>query len=131
MELTVGSSVIPHTNGALTVEGKRQLQFEWGDSGQLLLTMNVYDARGRHIARLRRNQWTFNDKSQFAITATAGALKLIDTNSSRVVIEACVGGRDQIEIRQGNFHAHTGHRLEITPEGWRIDGVPVDGADGA
>ena len=26
---------------------------------------------------------------------------------------------------QGNFHAHTGHRLEITPEGWRIDGVPV------
>jgi hypothetical protein len=60
MELTIGSRVFRGTSGVLTVQGKQQLSLEWGmEAHQLLLTMNLYNAGGTHIARVQRNGWTF------------------------------------------------------------------------
>ena len=126
MELTIGSQVIGGTSGVLIVQGKQQLSLEWGaEPHQPLLTMNLYDDGGTHIARLRRNSWTFNDRDRFALTAMPGALKLIDTTTDEVVLEARVVGRDEIEIRRGSFYTFAGHRLDITPEYCRIKGQPT------
>lgn len=83
-ELNIGSNIIVNTSGVLTVQGSDQIYLEWGDrSGQLLLTMDVYDAQGTHVARLRRNAWAFNDKGRFAITTHPTSLTLTDRESGQ------------------------------------------------
>ena len=128
MELRIGSIIICNTSGILNVQGKQQIILEWGEwSGQLLLTMNLYNAGGKHTARLRRNEWTFNDNGQFEFGSNPRGLKLIDTRTSQVALEARVVGQGKVEIGQGTFHSHTGDRVEIMAECWRIAGSTVDG----
>ena len=123
MELTIGSQVVRNTSGVLVVRGKEQLCLEWGqERHQLLLTMNVYSTGGKHVARLRRNAWTFNDHDRFALIAMPGALKLTDTVTDDVVLEARVVGRDAVEVPRASFCTVAGQRVEITPEHCRIEG---------
>ncbi len=63
MELNIGSNIIKNTNGVLSVEGEKQIYLEIGEKDkQLLLTMDIFDSKGEHIAKLRRNAWVFNNK---------------------------------------------------------------------
>ena len=65
MQLTIGSNRLRNTDGIVSVRGDEQIKFEWGPSyAELLLTMDLYNVSGYHIARLRRNQWTFNDRDR-------------------------------------------------------------------
>jgi hypothetical protein len=58
------------------------------------------------------------------LTAVPGVVKLIDTTTGEVVVEAQVVGRDKLEIPRGSFCTNAGHRVEITPEYCHIeDGV--------
>ncbi len=128
MELRIGSIIICNTSGILNVQGKQQIILEWGEwSGQLLLTMNLYNAGGKHTAGLWRNEWTFNDNGQFEFGSNPKGLKLIDTRTGQVTLEARVVGQGKVEIGQGTFHSHTGDRVEIMAECWRIAGSTVDG----
>jgi len=137
MELRIGSTIIRNTSGILNVQGKQQIILEWGEwSGQLLLTMNLHNASGKHTARLRRNEWTFNDNGQFEFGSNPRGLKLIDTRTGQVALEARVVGQGKVEIGQGTFHSHTGDRVEIMAECWRIadstvDDVPTDAGGSA
>jgi hypothetical protein len=126
MELTIGSNVIRNTSGILSIQGKDQVHLARGNgSDELLLTMNLYNAGGKHVARLWENAWTFDDTNQFEITARPGVVRLTDRGSGQVVLEARVGGDDRVEIPQGVFHTHTGDQLEITPKSWTLKGVSV------
>ncbi len=137
MELRIGSTIISNTSGILNVQGKQQVSLEWGEwSGRLLLTMNLYNAGGKHTARLRRNEWTFNDNGQFEFTNNPRSLKLIDTKTGHVALEARVIGQDKVAIPRGTFHNHAGQRGEISAECWRIGdsmlvGVSTDAGGGA
>ncbi len=91
-------------------------------NSELLLTMDLYGVGGGHIARLRRNQWTFNDQDRFDFVGDASGFNLVDTKSSRVVLEARIVGRDSVVITQGAFFSSAGHEIEITRENW--NGVP-------
>ena len=123
MELTVGPQVVRNTSGVLMVQGKEQLCLEWGpERDQLLLTMNLYITGGKHVARLRRNSWTFNDHDRFALTIAPGALTLVETTTHDLVLEVRVTGRDAVVIPQASFRTVTGQRVEITPEHCRIEG---------
>ena len=137
MELIIRSSIIRNTNGVIVVEGKQQLSLEWGQArGKLLLTMNLYNRDGKHVARLRRNDWTFNDHEQFVLTTKPKALKLVDTRTGRIALEARIVGEDKVEIRDGAFFSQNGHQVEITAAYCRIEGSlsggePVEVAGGA
>jgi hypothetical protein len=110
------------------VQGKEQLCLEWGpERDQLLLTMNVYSTGGKHVARLRRNTWTFNDHDRFALTTAPGTLTLIDTTTHDLVLEVRVAGRDAVAIPQASFRTVTGQHVEITPEHCRIEGQAATG----
>jgi len=51
------------------VQGKQQLSLAIGQrDNRLLLNMDIYDDKGRHVAKLRRNAWVFNDKDRFEVT---------------------------------------------------------------
>jgi hypothetical protein len=119
MELTIGSNGLRNTDGIVSVRGDEQIVFEWGPlNSALLLTMDLYSSDGRHIARLRRNRWTFNDRERFNFAANARGVKLVDTKTSQVVLEARVTGGDSVVVTQGAFHSSAGHQIEITMEDW-------------
>ena len=110
MQLTIGSNRMRNTDGFISVRGRRQISLEWGPlDSQLLLTMDLYGAGGRHIARLRRNSWTFNENDRFNFSANARGFNLIDSKSSQVVLEARVVGQDSVVITAGVFYSSGGH----------------------
>ena len=119
MQLTIGSNRLRNTDGIISVRGNEQIKFEWGPSyAELLLTMDLYNVDGYHIARLRRNQWTFNDRDRFLFAGSTKGLNLVDTKSKQVVLEARVAGGDSVVVTQGAFHSSKGHQIEIEMEEW-------------
>lgn len=127
MELNIDSNIIRNTSGVLNVAGEEQIFLEIGGDGQLLLTMDIYDTGRQHVAKLRRNAWAFNNNDRFTITTHPSSLKLIDKETSEVVVEANVIGINQIQILNGRFYTHRGDLLEITPQFWRIHGITMSG----
>ena len=123
MELNIGSNIIRNTSGVLRVEEREQIFLELGERDrQLLLTMDIYDSVGNHIAKLRRNAWTFNEQDRFTVTTHPSSLRLVDTTSDDLIVEANVISEDRIAVPHGRFYTHQGHLVEITPEFWRING---------
>jgi hypothetical protein len=122
MELNIGSNVIRNCSGVLSVGGKDQIFLEVGNDGQLLLTMELYDETGKHVAKLRRNAWAFNEKGRFSITTNPDNLTLIDTATGAVVVRVQVVDRSRITIPEGLFFTHMGHKMEITPQHWKLAG---------
>ena len=119
MQVTIGSNRLRNTDGIISIRGDEQIKFEWGQSyAQLLLTMDLYNVDGYHIARLRRNQWTFNDRERFLFAASTKGLNIVDTKSKQVVLEARVVGGDSVVVSQGAFHNSNGHPIEIAMEDW-------------
>ncbi len=122
MELNIGSNILRNTSGVLKVAGQEQIFLEVGENGQLLLTMDLYDQTGKHIAKLRRNAWAFNEGERFAITTNPSDLTLRESKSGAIVVRARVLDPTHIEIPEGRFFTHRGHLLEITPDYWRVAG---------
>ena len=119
MQLTIGSNRLRNTDGIVSVRGDEQIKFEWGPSyAELLLTMDLYNVDGYHIARLRRNQWTFNDRERFLFAGSTKGLNIVDTKSKQVVLKARVVGGDSVVVTQGAFHNSNGHPIEIAMEDW-------------
>ncbi|TKJ39072.1 hypothetical protein CEE37_11655 [candidate division LCP-89 bacterium B3_LCP] len=128
MELIIGSNVIRNTSGVLNIQGEEQIFLELGKNNQqLLLTIDVYDENRKHIAKLRRNAWAFNEKDRFNITTNPKSLTLIDKKTKEILVEARVLGVSKIEIVQGKIYTHTGQLLEIAPQYWRIGGITLSG----
>jgi len=119
MHLSIGSNRLRNADGIISVRGDEQIKFEWGPSyAELLLTMDLYNVDGYHIARLRRNQWTFNDRERFLFACSTKGLNIVDTKSKQVVLEARVVGGDSVVVTQGAFHNSNGHPIEIAMEDW-------------
>ena len=120
MQLTIGANRVRNTDGVINVRGKRQIQLEWGPyEAELLLTMDVYGDEGRHIARLRRNRWTFNDQDRFKFAAKPRGFCLFDTKKSQVVLEARVVDGESVVITDGAFYSSAGKQIDVNEEDWR------------
>lgn len=117
MQLTIGSSRPISTDGGILIRGRQQILLEWGRSKTaLLLTMNLYGPAGQHVARLRRNEWTFNDYDRFDLMAQARSFQLVDLRLNLVVLAGRVAGRDAVVITDGTFYSSDGHQMEISME---------------
>jgi len=132
MELNVGSNIFRNTNGVLALQGKEQIVLEMKlDHTQLLLTMDIYDAEGNHLAHLRRNTWAFNDKNRFQLSTSPVALslftdpvwlKLTDKETGDVLLEVSAVNKEKIQVLRGKFHTHKGKLVEITSHYCRMIG---------
>lgn len=133
MDLTIGSNSFRNTNGVLTIHGKEQIVLEVAsESDQILLTMDLYNASGRQVAHLRRNEWKFNVDDRFAFSAAPASpslyggapwLKLVDKETGETVLEATATDREKVQIIEGKLYTHKGQLLEITSHLCRIAGV--------
>ena len=80
--------------------------------------MDLNSSDGRHIDRLRRNRWTFNDRERFNFAANARGVCLVDTKTNQMGLEARVADGDSVVVTQDAFHSSAGHQIEITTEDW-------------
>jgi len=125
MELNFGSNIVSNSNGILTIEGKNQIHIEVGDESQPLLTMNLYDDKGKSVGILNRNELVENPGNRFATTITSSSLKLTDTTNEELIITINVAEGNIIQILQGRFYTHCGKLLEITPDYYSIERIKV------
>ena len=125
MELNIGSIIVSNSSGVLTIEGKNQIHIEVNDESQLLLTMNLYDDKGKSVGMLTRNELVTNPGNRFATTITSSSLKLTDTTSDELIIAVNVVDGNIIQILQGKFYTHFGKLLEITPDYYSIERIKV------
>ena len=125
MELNFGSNIVSNSNGVLTIEGKNQIHIEVNDESQLLLTMNLFDDKGKSVGMLTRNELVTNPGNRFATTITSSSLKLTDTTSDELIIAVNVVDGNIIQILQGKFYTHFGKLLEITPDYYSIERIKV------
>lgn len=129
-ELLIGSNVFRDTNGVVMIEEKEQLVLEWRpDEGLLLVTMDLYDEHGIHVAHLRRNVFAVNRSGQFSIEvhpSTADIrtdppwIRLFDHQSGIVVLDVLMSSEYRAHIRSGRFYSHRGTLVEITPHYCRL-----------
>ncbi|MCP9471911.1 MAG: hypothetical protein NNA30_04185 [Nitrospira sp.] len=129
-ELLIGSNVFRDTNGVVKIEEKEQLVVEWRpDEGLLLVTMDLYDERGIHVAHLRRNVLVVNRTGQFGIEVHRSAgdihadppwVRLFDIRSGLSMLDVQMISEQRAHIRSGCFHSHRGTPVEITPHYCRL-----------
>jgi hypothetical protein len=128
MELNIGSNIFQNTNGILNISGKNQIFLEIGEEDQrLLVSMDVYDSGGRHVAKLKQNAWVFNNNNLYRVTVQPLSLRLINVDTEETVVEIRAVEQNKIVISYGAFYTHTGALLEITPHHCKIGGLTTSG----
>jgi hypothetical protein len=134
MELNIGSNVYRNANGVLKLEAKEQIVIEIrGESPQLLVTADLYDAKGTHVAHLRRNVWAFNFKTRFELETSPALslftyptwLKIFDKETAETVLDLNLVKESTVHILSGRLYSHKGQPLDITPHCWRFPGRPA------
>ena len=125
MEINFGSNIVSNSNGILTIEGKNQIHIEIGDDSQPLLTMNLYDEKGKSVGQLNRNKLISNPGERFATTISSSSLQLTDTSIDDIIILINVVEGNIIQILHGKFFTHFGKLLEITPDYYTIERIKV------
>ena len=134
MELNIGSNRYRNASGVIKVQDKEQivLQIQTEDP-RLLVTMDLYDATGNHVAHLRRNTWAFNSKNRFELQSSPASaslftfpacLKLLEKETGEVILEINLVDKDTIHIPRGRVYSSKGQLIEITPHCWRLPGKP-------
>lgn len=127
MRVNIGSNVFTDTPTILEVKGKSQMIIEEGKNDfQALLTMDFYDEDGKHIAKLRRNSWVFNDKS-YEITTNPKSLKLIDKETNELIMEINVESTSKVRVSNAKFYTSHGQQCIITPNTFVIGGLTMSG----
>ena len=127
MEFSMGSNTIRNTNGVIKAEGKDQVLLEIGTDLQVLLTMDIYDAKGTHVAKVIRNTFAFDYKDRFRLTLKPRTVLLVNRELGTVLIEAALLDKDKVQVIQGSFYSCKGHLVEITPRCWRVMGDTISG----
>jgi hypothetical protein len=130
LEIRLGSNIFRNTNGVVRVQGKEQLVLELSpDHDRILLTIDLYDGSGNHVAHLRRNRWAFNDGARFILSTSESPptlfpnlpwLKVTEQETGETVLEAAVAPGDKIQVATGKFYSHRGQLIEITSHFCRV-----------
>ncbi|MCE3224201.1 MAG: hypothetical protein K0S58_2381 [Nitrospira sp.] len=130
LEIRLGSNIFRNTNGVLRVQGKEQLVLELSpEHDRILLTIDLYDGSGNHVAHLRRNRWAFNDGARFVLHTSDSPptlfphlpwLKVTDQETGETVLEAAMATGEKIQVATGKFYSHRGQLIEITSHFCRV-----------
>jgi protocatechuate 3,4-dioxygenase beta subunit len=139
LEIRLGSNIFRNTNGVIRVQGKEQLVLELApDQERILLTIDLYDGSGNHVAHLRRNRWAFNDGNRFSLNTSESPptlfpnlpwLKVTDQETGETVLEAAVapGEKNPRGDREILFAPRPAHRNHVALLSHRINPYAVRG----
>mgnify|MGYP000867247021 FL=1 len=122
LEIRLGSNIFRNTNGVIRVQGKEQLVLELApEQDRILLTIDLYDGSGNHVAHLRRNRFSLSTSdSPPTLFPNLPWLKLTDQETGETVLEAAVAPGEKIHVATGKFYSHRGQLIEITSHFCRV-----------
>ncbi|MCL4540188.1 MAG: hypothetical protein M1378_11440 [Bacteroidetes bacterium] len=129
MEVNIGSNVVRDTNGVIKIEGKDQILLEIDQDSHILLTFDIYDTKGIQVAKVVRNQFSFDYKDRYRMIAKPTSLMLVDRQHNTVLIEASILDipNKKIQVNQGTFYSSKAHLVEFTQRYWRVMGSTIGG----
>jgi hypothetical protein len=104
----------PVARTAALVAGSRLLVLEESADGDLRVSAEIYDERGRRTAVLLSNRWQY-EQSDLALEWTSDRLRLLDRHSSRLLDVAKVG--QDLVISRLDVCTRDGHRGRLDETG--------------
>jgi hypothetical protein len=124
----VGSNLLTNANGVLKIDGHEQVTLERGqNSDQLLVSVDVHDAEGKRLAKLRRNAWVAA-QDRVECSSSPSSLTLTDRETNEVVFEAQVVDTDTVVIKKASFYDAAGKLVaKVTPEALQVRGATLTG----
>ena len=126
-ELNLGSNRVFGASGVIVAGGRDLLSLEHGDrSGQLLLTVDIFDGSGNHVAFLRRNAWAFH-QDQYDVTTAPASLQLVEKSTGDVLFEAQVTSPHVVQVTRASLYTPDGELVEVAPDFVRFRGVTMSG----
>jgi len=125
MQLEIGSNVIRNVDGAVCISGIELMRLQCAEDSQLLLTQDVFDRTGAHIACLRRNAWAFHDEAHTRVDTTPEKLTLTDVDSGALLLEVDIVDSDTVRITRASYYDRAGRRIEVADGGWRVGDCAV------
>lgn len=122
--LFIGANLVMDSPGIIEADGEQLMFLELSDEGQLLVTAEVYDAQDRHVAKLRRNAWAFNDRDLCMVTTNPSDLTLSRKADEEAgagaeippMVRVAVVDRSTVSVDEANLYTKSGFRIVVTPQ---------------
>jgi hypothetical protein len=115
-QFILGSNIVENCSGVLIADGRELFYLERGkNDAQLLLSVDVFDASGARLAKLRRNAWPFH-QDQYEVTTAPSSLVLTETATGKTLLSAIVHDRDRIEVERGDLYSTAGAHIVVGPD---------------
>ena len=125
-QLDIGSNTVSNCNVILRIDGVEQVVLERGDDDlQLLLTADIYDETGKHIAKLRRNAWTFKNDADLDLATSPSHLVLSNRRSGEIVLQVEVLDRDHLRVPAARLYGPRGTLVVVTEDAITLPGDNV------
>jgi hypothetical protein len=122
MDLEIGSNLYQNTDGTVEVEGLPQITLtQKRPGGPLLVSLVLYDATGRVLAKVVDSTIAFNERRAFELNKTDKGLVISETESGKVVLKVELRADSRAVISHAEFLSVRGHLLEVTPTEWKIE----------
>ncbi len=128
MEFHIGSNIWRDATGVIIrVGGADQIKLEVRADGQPLLTTDIYNQDGDHVAKLNHNAWVFCNEDRYQVTTNPSSLTLQDNRDGTVLFAAERVGADKIQVHPCRFYTPTGVPCEVTLSHLQIGAMTMSG----
>ena len=115
-EVRLGSNTVRDTTGVIEVDGVELVGLELGNDGKALLDLEIYNARGERLAKLRKNEWVVGDKQQFTLLRTADHVSMTDKTSGRLILDALLSTKS-INVAAADLYGPSGSHVRVRADG--------------
>jgi hypothetical protein len=132
MEVRLGTNVVRNTTGVLEIDGKEIVGLELGADGRTLLDIEVYGPDRTHLAKLRKNAWSFGSREKFDIIRTADHVSMTEKATGRLILDATLSP-SVINVAAADLYGPNGFHVTIGADGSlnaggvRLSGNTIDG----
>jgi hypothetical protein len=99
------------------------------DNGELGIYFEIYDALGKHVASVKRNEIYIADKTQYKVDGSADRYQTIEKSSGRVLCDIKKRANAAAVELEVSVHLNTpdGFLFEATPTQTNIGGIQMSG----
>jgi hypothetical protein len=130
MDLEIGSNVYRNTDGTVEVEGIPQLTVRLRKpEGPPIVNFVTFDETGRLTSKIVDNTMAFNERRAFELHKLPAGLKLMHTESGRVILHVEMKASNHVVVRQAVFTTVKGHTMDVSPTEWKVDKRRMSGSN--
>ncbi len=128
-QVVIGGTTFINTPNLVVYDGTPLFIVKRHDNGYLGIDFDIYDATGKKVATVRRNQIYEGDKTAYAVKELANRYTLTEKASGRVLCD--IKKREDAKPAEIDvsvkLYTPDGFLFDATPEGTNIPGAVIKG----